>query len=205
MLALEEAVGVVALDLDGRGLDARLVAILVIHDGVLIAVALRPADIHAVEHGRPVLCLRAARAGMQRQERVVRVVFAGQQGSQPHRLCLFGEVLILALQLLEHGVVVLLDGHLAHGVHIVPRRAELLIILAFVLEGLQPLLDLLGVLYVVPEIRALAGSLQLFYLLLRCLKLQRAAQDFESRLGGVELRLIFFKFKHSIQLLSKNN
>ena len=47
MLALEEAVGVVALDLDGRGLDARLVAILVIHDGVLIAVALRPAGVHA--------------------------------------------------------------------------------------------------------------------------------------------------------------
>ena len=50
MLAAQEAVGVLALDLDGGGFYARLVAVLIIHDGAFVVVALGPADIHAVEH-----------------------------------------------------------------------------------------------------------------------------------------------------------
>src|SRR2546422_10448033 len=57
-LALEEAVGILARDLDGRRLDPRLVPGEEVHDLRLEARALAPAEIHPEEHLRPVLRLR---------------------------------------------------------------------------------------------------------------------------------------------------
>ena len=77
-----------------------------------------------------------------------------------------------------------------------PDGAELLEILDLVLERLEPLLNLLGFLHIVPEALALRGRLKLLDFLLRALKLQRAAQILKTGLGVIELYLIFFKFKH---------
>ena len=85
---------------------------------------------------------------------------------------------------------------------IVPRGAELLEVLDFVLERLEPLLDFLGFLHIVPEALALAGGLQLLDLLLCRVQLQRSAQHLQSGLYVVQLYLVFFKFKHFNQLLS---
>ena len=133
---------------------------------------------------------------MEGEDGVVRVILAGQQGAEPGLLDPLGKLLILVLQLFEHRVVVLLDSHLAYGVHIVPRGAELLEILDLILERLEPLLYLLGSLNIVPEALALRGRFELLDLLLRAFELQRAAQILKTGLGVIELYLIFFKFKH---------
>ena len=65
MLPAEIAVGVLALDHNGGGLDARLVALLIVHDLIGEAVALGPAGVHPVEHLGPVLGLGAAGAGVE--------------------------------------------------------------------------------------------------------------------------------------------
>ncbi len=58
---LQPAVGVVALDHDGRGLDARLVAGRLLDHLDVEFPALRPAHVHAQQHARPVAAFGAAR------------------------------------------------------------------------------------------------------------------------------------------------
>ena len=79
VLALEIAVGVLALDHDRRALDAGLVAVEIVQHLELEAVLVRPLHIHAVEHLRPVLRLGAARAGVEGQNGVAVIVLAGEQ------------------------------------------------------------------------------------------------------------------------------
>jgi hypothetical protein len=64
VLALEPAIGVVALHLDGGRLDARLFAGSLFQVLDLVAVLLGPARVHAQQHVGPVLALGAAGAGM---------------------------------------------------------------------------------------------------------------------------------------------
>ena len=82
LLRLEEAVGVLALDLERDRLDPRLFARLRSRIGDLEAVALGPADVHPHEHLGPVLRLGAAGAGMDGEDGVARVVRALQHGLQ---------------------------------------------------------------------------------------------------------------------------
>ena len=158
--------------------------------------AVGPHVVHAVEHGGPVLRLGAAGAGVEGEDGVVRVVLAGQQRGQARGLYLFGEGGVLVLQLVEHGVVVFLDGHLAQGGQIVPGGAEAVEVVDLVLEVFQALLHLLGFLHVVPEALALAGGLELLDLLLGGFELERAAQHLERGLRRVEFCFVFFKFQH---------
>ena len=60
-LTLEEAVGLIALDLHGHGLDACLIAVLPVGDGRLVALPIAPAAVHACQHRGPVLALGTAR------------------------------------------------------------------------------------------------------------------------------------------------
>ena len=59
-LALEEAIGLIPLDLHGHRLDPCLFAILPVGDGGLVALPIAPAGIHTSEHGGPVLALGTA-------------------------------------------------------------------------------------------------------------------------------------------------
>src|SRR5262249_59395144 len=77
-LALEIAVGVLAGDLDGGGLDARLLAREEIHYLRLEARAFRPSQIHAGQHLGPVLGLRAPRPGMDGKDGVLLVLRSGE-------------------------------------------------------------------------------------------------------------------------------
>ncbi|GIX14962.1 MAG: hypothetical protein KatS3mg118_2921 [Paracoccaceae bacterium] len=63
-LGLQPAIGVGPDDLDGRGLDARLLARLLSVSVDLVACALGPAGVHAQQHLGPVLGLGAAGAGV---------------------------------------------------------------------------------------------------------------------------------------------
>ena len=100
-LALQEAIGVVALDHDICRLQAGLVAVEIVENFIGKAVCLGPAGIHAVEHGAPVLRLRAARARVEGQQRVVRVIFARQQGLQAGFLHVVLQLFIPGGQLIQ--------------------------------------------------------------------------------------------------------
>ena len=79
VFGLQPAVGVVALDLDGRRLDARGLALGLFEQLDLVAVLLGPARVHAKQHAGPVLALGAAGAGVHLEIGVVAVGLARQQ------------------------------------------------------------------------------------------------------------------------------
>ena len=152
--SLEIAVYVGTQDFDGGAFQARLVAVQIIENLILEAVALRPVGIHAVEHLGPVLGFGTARPRVKGEYRVFRVVFPGQQGGQPLLVDFSGDafhafgafvhqrgILLLVGQLDEgHGVVVIghqtvigfdfcfenggFLHHLLGGVHIVPKTVR---------------------------------------------------------------------------------
>ena len=80
------AVGVFALDLEIHALDARLVAVQTVEFHDLETVLFGITAVHTVQHGYPVAAFRAARTRMQRQKRVIVVVFAAEKGADTHFL-----------------------------------------------------------------------------------------------------------------------
>ena len=166
--------------------------------------ALGPAGVHAVEHLGPVLGLGAASAGVDGEYDVVRVVLAGEQGGEAHGLEVALEPGVVRLQLGEHGVVVLLERHLADDHEVVPGGAELLVLLTLLLELFHALLHLLAPVEVVPEAVLRALGLELGDLALRVLKLERRAQPIQRGADVVQFYLIFLKFKHIFNRFPKN-
>ena len=73
-----------------------------------------------------------------------------------------------------------------------------MIVFTLVLQVLQTLLHLLGAFHIVPKALPGAGGLQLLYLFLGRLQVQRIFEQLQRGLDGVEFGLIFFKFQHSI-------
>src|SRR5262245_24743914 len=74
----QEAVRVLARYKDGRAFQPRFVARLIVDHFALETAPLRPSQVHAEEHLRPVLRLGAARAGMNRDERVLAIVLTAE-------------------------------------------------------------------------------------------------------------------------------
>ena len=79
LLGAVEAVGVLALDAEGGGLDAGLLPRARLQQLDLEAAPLGPAHLHPQHHLGPVLGVGAARAGVDGHERVAGVVGAGEQ------------------------------------------------------------------------------------------------------------------------------
>ena len=75
-LGLQQAVGVLAVDFESDGLDARAFALQPVGDHGLEAVALRPAQVHAQQHFGPVLAFGAAGAGMDGHDGAARASFS---------------------------------------------------------------------------------------------------------------------------------
>jgi len=137
-LGLQPAVGVGALDQQGGGLDAHLVAAGLLDQLHAVAVGVGPARVHAQQHVGPVAGLGAAGAGVDLDIGVVAVGLAGQQGLE---LGLGGaglEGLQLRARILQRGFITLGVGHLgvfdgvgqvpleaAHGLHAVSQLLTL--------------------------------------------------------------------------------
>ncbi len=87
---LQPAIGVHPLDLQGRRLDAGLLARGLFDDLDQHAMSMGPAAVHPLQHLGPVLGLRAPRAGVDFDVAVVAVGLARQQRLQfgPGRLVL---------------------------------------------------------------------------------------------------------------------
>ena len=133
---------------------------------------------------------------MEGENGVVAVILARQQGAQPGLFELFLKGGILGLQLLEEAVVALFDGHVAERHQVLPVGAETVVVVPLVLELFQALLNLLGVFHIVPEALSCTGGLQLFDLPFRSVQLQRAPQDLQLGLVGIQFLFILFKFQH---------
>ena len=108
---LQKAISIFALDKDGSALQARFVALKVIERRNLKAVTLTPTVVHTEQHLGPVLCLRAAGTRMERQNRVLTVIFAGEKRCQTHRLNLFADGLHFLLCLRQKRKVFFLIAH----------------------------------------------------------------------------------------------
>ena len=197
VFALQEAIGILALDRDGSGLDAGLVAFLIVQDLIDKAVALSPAGVHPVEHLGPVLGLGAAGAGVELQNSIGVVVLAGEQGGHPGLLHPFLQLGKLAFQFLQNVGVVLLLAHLAQGGQIFPGGDQLLLPCDLVLKLLQPHLHLLRAFQVIPE--AVLGGLvlQTCGLLLRAFNIQRGGQLVQLRAKVPQFLLINVIFDQS--------
>src|SRR3989475_1871281 len=124
-LALEGAVGVLARDLDRRGLDPRLVAGEEGDDLRPYTPALTPAKVHPEQHLRPILGLRAAGARMDREDRGLGVVGARHHDLQLELVEILAEahdaggdlgvetpIVRLGRELEEHGEVLGAGGQL---------------------------------------------------------------------------------------------
>ena len=81
---LHPAIGIVALDLDGRRLDPGFFAGVHFHQFGLEPATLGPAGVHAQQHARPVLAFRPAGPGVNFKVAVIVVGFAGQQRFDLH-------------------------------------------------------------------------------------------------------------------------
>ena len=132
VLTLEVAVGILTLDGNGGALEAGLVAVQVVQRLAHVAVALRPAGVHAEEHLRPVLGLGAARAGVKGEDGIGAVILAGEQSGQLGLLYLglqLGEAL---LHFGNQSLVLGLVAQLAQGHQVVPLGLALLLALNLV-------------------------------------------------------------------------
>ena len=203
-LALQEAIGVVALDHDICRLQTGLVAVEIVENFIGKAVCLGPAGIHAVEHGAPILRLRAARAGMEGEKRVVCVVFARQERFQTRLFHVGLQLGVAVFQLVQHGVVVFLQRHLADGHQVVPFAAHGLELVALALKRLRAHDGLLRARGVVPEAGGLRHGVQALQLVEQALRHKGGAQLLELRLQVVQFALIFFKFDHDSILQFRN-
>ena len=198
--ALQEAVGVFALDHDVRGLQTGLVTVQIVQNLIGIAVRLRPAGVHPVEHIAPVLRLRAARAGMEGEKRVVCVVFARQERFQTRLFHVGLQLGVAVFQLVQHGVVVFLQRHLADGHQVVPGAAHALVLVPLMLQLLGAHHGFLRTRRVVPEAGCFRHGVQTFQLVQRGLRQECRAQVLQLGLEVVQLAFIFFKFNHGFFL-----
>jgi hypothetical protein len=197
VLTLEVAIGVVPLDEDGRGLDARLVAVLVVQQLIGKAVALGPTGIHAVEHLRPVLGLGAAGAGVESEDGVVGVIFPGEQGRQAAVADLLFQGLIALGHLVQLAGVILLLGHFAQGQGVLPVGDQVVILLDLILQPLDLLGNALAALHIVPKALLLRLDLQLGQLLPGGLNIQCLLQLLQRRLQSQQLLLVSIVFNDS--------
>ena len=201
VLSPQVAVGVLPLDHDGGRLDARLVPVLVVHDLIGEAVALGPAGVHAVEHLGPVLGLGAAGAGVDGENHIGAVVLPGEEGLKPGLLHLGLQLGKALLQLGDQGLVLKLVAHLAQGHQVVPMLLALVLAVHLVLEGLDALLHLLGLLQIVPK--SVGGGLRLEHiqLPLGALQVQGLTQLLQNGGQVVQPDFIFIKLKHTFLTL----
>ena len=154
-LGLAESVGVLALDQHGDAFEAGRFAGQRVGDLDFPAARLRPARIHAREHFRPVLRLRAARAGIDGEDAILPVMRAVQENLQFERIKFLekpgevaGEFLFnLRLRFQRLGL-----AEFDHDAEIVELLLQFLKRFKFVADDAGLVNDCLGPVTIVPEI-----------------------------------------------------
>jgi len=147
------AVGVGGVDLDRRGLDARALGVGGVQFLDLVAAVLRPADVHAREHLRPVRGVVAAGSGAHGHDGGALIVFVVEQGRDLEFGELFAQLRDIPLGLGQGVGVAFILGHLDEEFGIVDALAELLELLQRSLFVRERGRGLLRRIRVVPECR----------------------------------------------------
>ena len=161
VFGFEEAVGVHSLDEDGGAFDARFVAVEVVQYFIGVAVALRPAGVHAVQHLRPILCLGAAGPRMEGKDGIFAVIFPGEQGGQTHLRHAGLQLLGIGGGFLVHAFIAGLLRQLDKGEGILVQRLQLIVGFHAGFELSGALEHLLAVFHVIPETGLRGLALQL--------------------------------------------
>ena len=162
----------------------------------------RPLHVHAVEHLRPVLRLGAARAGVEGQNRVAVVVFAGEKRGEPCLLHVGLQGLIALFQLGQQALVVHLRAHVDQRKQIVARGNELFVAVDLILELLGAHLVFLRAFQIVPEAVLVGLQLEAVQLLTGLLDLQCLEEVFKCFVHCKQLLLVGIVFDHSHGVLS---
>ena len=154
-LRLQQPVSVFAVDFERHGFDARALALQPVRHHRLEALALRPAQVHAQQHLGPILAFGAARAGMNGDNGVARVVFAREQHGRLDALQKLGVGLRVALDIAAD--VFPFARQLEQRVQIVGERPYALVVGDGFFQPLTAAHHLLAVFGLRPEVRR--GSL----------------------------------------------
>ena len=172
VFAAKQSVHVIAVDLKRHSLDAGLIAFLVVQNLIAETVLVGPARVHAIEHGAPVHGLRAAGAGVKRQDRIVGIIRSREQRLNFHALQLIAEVRDRLLDVAGKGLVILFLGHLDHRLQIFQSALQAVILGKCLFQRIQLLHGLLGLFRVVPEALLLHVELHLLDLALLRVQIQ---------------------------------
>ena len=149
----QRAVGIGRIDLDGRGLDARALGVGGVEFLDLVAAVLRPPDVHAGEHLRPVGRVVAAGARAHGHDGGALIVFVAEQGRDLEFCQLIAQLLDVTVGLVERVRVTFVLGHLDEQFGIVDALPELLELLQGALLVRELGRGLLRRIRVVPERR----------------------------------------------------
>src|SRR5262245_20138252 len=175
ILGLEPAIGVAALDLDGGGLDARLLAAGLLDPVDLVAVLLGPARVHPQQHAGPVLALGAPGAGMYFEIAVVGIRLARQQSLELAARDIGAQLLERALGLGHDPLVVLGLAKLDHGELVVELALDAGDRAQLVFERGALLHHALRALLVVPEVGVFGLTVELVEALARLVEVKDAS------------------------------
>ena len=150
--ALQQPVGVLAIYFERDRFDARAFTFQAIRDHGLESVALRPAQIHAQQHLRPVLAFGTARAGMNGDDGIAGVVGARQQH-------LGFEFFEMRSEGADFPFDVAVDGfafarQLEQGFNVGGQAGDALVLIDLLLNALAVLHDFLAFFGLRPEIRS---------------------------------------------------
>ena len=111
-LALQEAVCIFPVHLEGNGLDSRLISIQGIQDLHGQPLLVDPSGIHPVKHAAPVAGLCPACPGVKRYDRVIPIIRAGQERADAHLLKGLLELIDIRPHIIQHGRVIILIRHI---------------------------------------------------------------------------------------------
>ena len=196
VLAFEISVGIRALHKHSGAFESRLVAVEPVEELDGKAVLFRPARIHAVKHGRPVLCFRAAGARMQRNDCVACVVFAGQQRFQPHALFSGADFFHFGNDLIGHAFIVFLNTHVGKRHGVFKRSFQLCVFLNRAFDAFELPQNLPGILRVIPKIRHKRLLFKLLRFVAESVDFQRRAEIFKITLHSLKRSFRFFQLNN---------
>ena len=197
VFALQQAVGILALDGNNGRFDTGLVTFLVVQRFPSVAVTLRPAGIHPIEHLAPVLGLGAAGTGVELENNVVCVILTGEQRGHTDLFDLGFQRGELCFQFFQDLFILRLLAHLAQGGQILPGAHEFLEAVELVLKLLQAGLHLLRALQIVPEAVLRGLILQTGGLLSHSVDVKGVPQLLQLRFQVPQLLLINVIFDQS--------
>ncbi len=131
----EIAISVFAAGRKRGALNPGLLSGLQVDQFELVPLALHPARVHAEEHVGPVLGLGAAGARIDGDNRIAIIVFAVQHDVDRKAVHAPAQLLGLAADIGEHGLIVLLDRHLQEPLMLLELLVELFEALQSVADG----------------------------------------------------------------------